>query len=82
MTISCITITCETTSVVWFSSNDHNHATCVVRSDEDIAQDPDWTHWWGNVHTHEAFGDCDYENIINNYIIASRIVFISSFFGT
>ena len=30
-------------------------ATCVVRSDEDVAKDPDRTHWWRNVHPHEAF---------------------------
>ena len=25
----------------------------VVRTNEDIAQDPDGSHWWRNVHAHE-----------------------------
>ena len=56
--------------------NNDNDATCVVRSDEDVAKNPDWTHWWGDVHSHEAFGDCDDDNtnMLNNDIIAYRIV--------
>ena len=29
--------------------------TCVVGSDEDVAEDPDGAHWRGDIHSHEAF---------------------------